>query len=203
MTTAELQERIKKYVPSGSEVWVSDQIISNKIFLSIKSGRSSKLGDYRSPRDRKGHRISVNAELNPWEFLVTFVHEVAHLLCFEKYHNKVKPHGTEWKTIYSELIKKCLDMGFFSAELTSVLECHIHKPGATTCSDPELHKALAVHGGKDHITLEQIAEGTNFRLGRHTFRKGEKQRTRFKCLNLLNNRHYWVQKHAPVEVMVD
>jgi SprT protein len=199
MTKQQLAERLIPYLPTGSANWVADQVVTHHIFLSIKRGRRSKLGDYRSPVANLGHRISVNAELNPWEFLVTFVHELAHLLCYEQHKNKVKPHGTEWKTMYSELLERCIHLGFFPESLHQVLTAHIHKPGASTCSDPQMHKALSAYGGNTVTTLDEIPDGGCFRLGNRKFKKGVLMRSRFKCLSLDNHRIYWVNRNAHVE----
>ena len=39
------------------------------------------------------HRISVNGNLNKYSFLITLIHELAHLLTFTQYKNRVDPHG--------------------------------------------------------------------------------------------------------------
>ena len=69
----------------------------------VSKTRDSKLGDYRfSPQ--KGHQITVNHNLNPYSFLVTYLHEVAHLLTYQTYKNKVLPHGNEWKKAFHDVL---------------------------------------------------------------------------------------------------
>lgn len=193
----EFQKRIAKYVPESSAHWVTDHVFNHGVGLTIKKGRQSKLGDYRAPFRHKGHRISINYELNPEEFLLTFIHELAHLLCFEQYKNKVNPHGTEWKRIYSQTLQEAITLGFFPQRLLPHLNKHLNKPGATSCSDPVLRKAL--NPTENETVLHELETGEVFKIGNMLFEKGPLQRTRYKCLNLLNQRHYLVQKHAPVE----
>jgi SprT protein len=197
----DLEAILVKYIPEQSVPWVGQQIDKHGVHLSIKGGRSSKLGDYRSPYGGKGHRISVNLELNKEEFLVTFVHELAHLLCFEKHKHNVKPHGWEWKNIYIQVIHECMQLGFFSDELLPHLQNHIQSPGASSCSDPGLRAALRKEDPSNEIELHQLEEGTLFALGNHLFKKGTLQRTRFRCLNVKNKRYYLVNKHAPVSIV--
>ena len=92
MTKAELAEKIKKFVPDGTEHYVVDLLAKHKIQLKLNKPRISKFGDYRSPaRHDNYHRITVNKDLNPYSFLTTFLHEVAHLTAFEKYRHSIDP----------------------------------------------------------------------------------------------------------------
>ncbi len=197
----DLEAVLVKYIPAQSVSWVATQIDRYKIHLSIKGGRSSKLGDYRAPFGGKGHRISVNLELNKDEFLVTFVHELAHLICFEKHKHQVKPHGIEWKQFYIHLMNECINQNFFNENLLPHLNNHILSPGASSCSDPGLRAALRSDNNSNEIELNSLKEGTLFALGNHIFKKGELQRTRYRCLNMRNKRYYLVNKHAPVLIV--
>src|SRR5947207_2190446 len=98
MITSEiLSEKIRPFLPDESLDIVVRWITDHKIFLTITEKRNSILGDYRRPQEGKGHRISVNGDLNKYAFLVTMVHEVAHLTTWLKYFDTVSSHGKEWK----------------------------------------------------------------------------------------------------------
>ena len=84
---------LKKYLPEGVEDYCHDILWQYGIQLHIKKPRKTKLGDYRPPRNGEAHRISVNNDLNQYAFLLTFLHETAHLINFEKRGYKVQPHG--------------------------------------------------------------------------------------------------------------
>lgn len=97
MNKEQLIPVLRKYLPAGSELYAADLMEKHKIQLRIKNPRLTKLGDYRPPTEDNSHRISINRDLNPFAFLITFMHEVAHLLNFEKSGPRVPPHGLEWK----------------------------------------------------------------------------------------------------------
>ncbi|MDZ7848645.1 MAG: hypothetical protein U5L96_18960 [Owenweeksia sp.] len=69
---------------------------SEPVMLKIVSPRKTKFGDYRFPQKRDPrHRISLNSNLNPFAFLITLIHEMAHLKAFKDYGHKIKAHGPE------------------------------------------------------------------------------------------------------------
>ncbi|HAD34265.1 MAG TPA: hypothetical protein DCF44_07170 [Chitinophagaceae bacterium] len=45
--------------------------------------------------------MSVNGNLNSYHFLITLLHEIAHMLVWEQFRNRVKPHGLEWKHVFA------------------------------------------------------------------------------------------------------
>ena len=65
------------------------------VHLTVAKERKSILGDYRHRTHAKNHRISVNGNLNKYAFLITLLHELAHLLAFENFGNRIAPHGRE------------------------------------------------------------------------------------------------------------
>ncbi len=95
---------LNRYLPENSVDQIYDWLQEYNIHLKVSKKRSSKLGDYRPPQNGKGHQITVNYDLNSYAFLITLVHEIAHLLVWEKYRNKVKAHGKEWKETYRQLM---------------------------------------------------------------------------------------------------
>lgn len=99
---------LQKYIPAQAAILIARWIDEYKTELKISKSRATKLGDYRHPYGDKGHRISVNYNLNQYSFLITLVHEFAHLLNWNRHKNKVKPHGTEWKQAFQEMMKPFL-----------------------------------------------------------------------------------------------
>ena len=72
--------------------------------LKITRPRKSKLGDFRPPKPGKRSSITMNEDLGPYQFLTTFVHELAHLITWEKYGHRAAPHGKEWKQCFGALL---------------------------------------------------------------------------------------------------
>lgn len=194
------KEILAEYLPETAVDLVLEQIKRHKIFFKISKSRNSKLGDYRPPIRSSVHRISVNHDLNPYSFLITFVHEVAHLVVFEKYGNKVSPHGKEWKMAYRELMQPYLENGSFPEDIKTVLEKSLKNSKASSTSDLKLSRVLKKYDEPtEEIHVEELGEGDIFQIktGRQ-FKKGERIRTRYKCQNLHNRRYYLFHPLTPV-----
>ena len=71
------------------------------------------MGDYRPPYAGQGHRISINYDLNSYSFLVTTVHEFAHLLTWNEHKRKAKPHGAEWKANFKRMMRPFFEKEVF------------------------------------------------------------------------------------------
>lgn len=171
--------------------------------LKVSKKRSSKLGDYRPPFKGKAARISVNGDLGPNHFLITYTHEVAHAVVWNKYGRKAKPHGIEWQHTYIELLKDMIALDAFANELIDTLMQHIQRPKASSCSDPELYKILNKFEKGDEVDfLEDLAEGSTFQVGKgRIFIKGKKRRSRYECKEIPSNKTYYVSGHAEVKLI--
>jgi len=172
--------------------------------LVITKPRKTKLGDYRPPHGRRGfHKITVNGDLNKYEFFVTLVHEVAHLITHVKYGRSVSPHGKEWKQKYSELLKETIKGNCFPNELINQINKHSNNPSASSCVDIELYKSLRKFSvGKSLLLVEDIEFGAKFILkGGKRFIKGQKLRKRFKCEEIETGKTYLVSPIAEVRLI--
>lgn len=198
-------ELLKQYLPQGAVEDVYRWIVEKKIHLKITKSRRTKLGDYRPPIHQPNHRISLNHNLNPFSFLITFVHELAHLLVFEQFGNKVAPHGKEWKTTYQKLMLPFLEKDIFPVDLKHVLSKSINNSRASSTSDLHLSRVLLSYDTpNDHKRLEQLESESIFQIENgKTFKKGDRQRTRYKCLNLQNKRYYLFHPLTPVYPIKD
>lgn len=203
--TDHLVHTLKKYVPEGAVHQCVSWLVEYRVHLRITKERSSKLGDYQSPWGGKGHRISVNHNLNPYAFLITFVHEMAHLVAFDKYKRGIAPHGKEWKYEYRELMLPFFRQQLFPADVQEALIKYLHNPAAATCSDQHLLRVLKKYDAPhlQQLTVEQLPEGAVFILRTREsllLKKGPLQRTRYQCTELRTNRIYLVNALAEVEL---
>jgi len=191
---------LKEYLPEGSVNRVFEWIKEKKVHLKISKQRKTKLGDYRPPTHHPNHRISVNYNLNKYSFLITLVHEFAHLLVWEKKKNLVEPHGKEWKTEYRNLMQNFLNKQVFPHDIENILAKSIINSKASSTSDMELSRILKKYDAPTNlITLEELVENTLFSIeGGRRFKKGPKQRTRYKCQNIDNKKFYFVHALIPV-----
>ena len=184
---------LEKYLPKDSVETIYSWIQQYNIHFKISRKRSSKLGDYRPPQNGKGHHITVNHDLNNYAFLITLVHEIAHLLTWEKHRNKVKAHGKEWKDAYRELMIPFMEMDIFPEDVQAAMQSYLHKSYASSGTDLKLSRTLQKYDSDPGLTLEALEEGSVFQLpnGR-TFKKGPLIRKRYRCVSLDNKRIYLV-----------
>ncbi len=191
---------LNNYLPAAAVEMVFDQIKSKNVHLKITRNRKTKFGDYRPPVYHSNHRISVNHNLNPYAFLITFIHEYAHLLVFEKFKNRVLPHGKEWKRIYQLLIEEYINADIFPDELDRVLIKSIQNGKASHSSDLELSRILQRYDSTvTQIRVEDLPINTIFKANNgKRYKKGEKQRIRYKCVCLDNDRLYLFHPLTPI-----
>jgi hypothetical protein len=203
VTGDKLREALSKYVPLDAVETCVDWIRLHRISLRIKKSRSSKYGDYRPPHEGRSHTITINHDLNQYAFLITFTHEVAHLTCFNKYGNRVMPHGEEWKREFRFLLRPLMDRKIFPLDTALALSNYIQDPGASSCSDIQLMKALRKHDTKDEgwEHLEDIPFNSTFEIKNgQRFIKGERLRKNFTCFELINKHKYFI--HPLMEVKI-
>lgn len=196
-----MNKTLLKYLPEQSIPLVIKWFEEYQFHLRISKKRQTKLGDFRPAQNGKPNRISVNGDLNPFHFLITLTHEVAHASTWIKHTNRVAPHGKEWQRDYSALLNNVIQEVSFPDELKAELHRHIQKPKASSCSDPELYKALKkLDSDQEIIYLEQLDEGILFQLhGKRVFVKGKKRRSRYECIDQKNGKTYLVSAHAEVQ----
>lgn len=186
-------EALKQFLPEGTFDMVSAYLHTHRIHLTVKRERSSVLGDYRNAVHGKNHRISVNGNLNPYAFLYTLIHEIAHLLVFDHYGHRVASHGREWKAQFSLLLKEFLGEDVFPPDIRSAIAKSLDNPAASSCAEDHLLRVFRKYdkAGKDLVFVEEVEQDGLFSLkdGR-VFRRGPKIRKRFKCLELSTGREY-------------
>jgi len=171
--------------------------------FKISRNRATKLGDYRHPFKDSGHKISVNNDLNRYAFLVTTVHEFAHLLTWNEYKNKVKPHGQEWKNNFKRMMSPFLEQSVFPEDIQQAILTYLSNPSASSCTDLQLSRALKRYDqAYNSSRLEEIPLNTVFTIkdGRK-FRKGERLRKRYRCLCLDNGNIYLFNPLAEVTLL--
>ncbi len=180
-------EALKAYLPEGSFDLVMPLIIHHKVHLTISRQRQTKLGDYRNAYGSQNHRISVNGNLNKYSFLITLLHELAHLLAYEQFGNRIQPHGAEWKRTYGMVLKDFLGKQLFPPDIAKELQATIHNPAASSCAEDGLQRILNRYDTRRPGVkmVEQLITGQQFKIpGGRVFVKGEVIRKRIKCFEL-------------------
>lgn len=187
------KQDLSSYLPVNSVEKVREWLNPPSVQLKITKYRSSKLGDYRPLRGGSSHLITINGSLNKYSFLLTMVHEIAHMHNFITHKGRVKPHGLEWKRVF-QLLMSSFDMeSLFPKELLPSIQKYLQNPKASSSSDLQLSLALRHYdpGYESSVVLSDIKMDTLFvtRNGR-TFIKGARQRKRYKCKEVKTGRLY-------------
>lgn len=207
MTARELQfhnnsKILNKYIPEAAVANIANWIVEFDFKLKIKKERTSKLGDYTSPIKGGNHLITVNHNLNKYAFLITLVHEIAHLTTFNKFKNTVAPHGIEWKNEFKELIKPFLQTEIFPPDVLYALRIYMSNPAASSCTDTLLLKTLKSYDESDaQIFLEHLPINSVFLYnGNKIFRKGVRIRKRYRCVEISSGNVYLFNPLTEVEL---
>ncbi len=167
--------------------------------FKIKKARLTKLGDYRFDPIYKQHRISVNNDLNPFAFLVTYLHEVAHLVTHEEFGRTVKPHGGEWKHNFKRVCDPVLNPEVFPELVLMSLGKYLQNPKASSCSDPILFQVLRQFNHPNgEVLLKQLQPGDHFIFQKNTYKYEEKRRTRMVCTRIPSGKKYLISQLAEV-----
>jgi SprT protein len=186
-------EYLNQFIPEGSSQLVMNYLHQYKVHLTVTRERKTVLGDYRNAVDGKNHRISVNGNLNKFAFLITLIHELAHLVTFINYGNRVKAHGKEWKHVYAKMLENFLKLDIFPDDIKIAFKETIHDLPASSCADEGLTRLLKNYDKKSNglLLVEQINEGSFFQTDdKRVFRKGKKLRKRFECVEVATKKIY-------------
>jgi hypothetical protein len=192
----------QKHVPSAAANYCFALWQASPFSLKITKPRASKLGDY-CYRPNAGHQITVNQNLKPEAFLITYLHEVAHLHTFKQYGTRKEPHGKEWKQAFKKILLPMMKPEVFSEKVLVALSDYAQNPKATTSGHAELRIALQDDSSMAEaglVTAGSLSEGQVFSIGNKIFTKGELRRTRLLCTEINTGKKYTVSTTALVNI---
>lgn len=199
MSKEQFRTSLQRYLPEASLDLVYEWLHPYPIKLKIAKPRTSKLGDFKVINKKGPYFISVNGDLNPYAFLITLTHEVAHMYDFIERKTLREAHGAAWKKQYITLLHQLIEQEAFPSDLLPALRKHIARPKAASCSDPNLLNALRGFDEAPSMRIKDLPPGSRFTLtnGRQ-FELGELRRTRFKCFDPARKKWYLVHGEATV-----
>ena len=193
---------INRQIPPVASPLLASIVEQYAVEFLVKNKRKTKHGDYRRLANGR-HLITLNRTENPQRFLITLIHELAHLVAFKNYGARIKPHGLEWKSTYKTLMLPFLQPTIFPEPILGVLARHMKNPKATTDSDFQLVMALKTIEKTSASYVFELPEGAVFKLyNGKVFTKGPKMRTRYECIEWATQRRYRISPHAEVEPVV-
>lgn len=197
-----MNSTLQKYLPERAVGPCFELIRLNEVHLKIVNERVTRHGDYRKLPNGL-HQITVNANLNQYRFLITLVHEIAHLVAFKKYGRLIKPHGYEWKHTFQQLMLPFIRPEIFPMALLPVLASHFKNPNASSDTDAKLSLALKQFDAKVAKTfIFELPYGALFRIyNGKVFKKGNKRVKRYECVEVATGKVYLFQPNAEIEII--
>lgn len=197
-----MSEVLLKYIPEHAVPPCFELIKANNVHLKIVNERVTRHGDYRRHPDGF-HQITVNASLNKYRFLITLIHEIAHLVAFEKYGRNIKPHGDEWKLTFQRLMVPFIRPEIFPSQLLPLLARHFRNPKASSDTDATLSLALKQFDPvNDKNYIFEIPYGSTFRIHNgKIFKKIALRTKRYECIEVSSGRIYLFNPNAEVELL--
>lgn len=198
--------QLNTYLPEGSFEDVASYLHEYKVHLTVTRERKSVLGDYRNSHFNKNHRISVNGNLNKYSFLITLLHELGHLFAFEKFGNRIPPHGTEWKNEFGKILARFITKKIFPPDIEAELLQSLKNPSASSCAEDGLLRILKKYDAHKpgFFFVEELPLNSLFKVkGGKTFKKGNKVRKRYVCQDVVSGRLFLFSPVAEVEMVGD
>lgn len=197
-----MQKILLNYLPQAAISPIFDLIKSHNVYLKIVNERVTRHGDYRKLPNGQ-HQITINSNLNTYRFLITLIHEIAHLQAISEYGRTIKPHGLEWKHTFQQLMLPFLRPEIFPIQLLPLLAIHFKNPKASSDTDAKLSLALKQFDEpNDKNYIFEIPFGSTFRLyNGKIFVKGNKRVKRYECKEIATGRVYLFNPNAEVEFL--
>lgn len=197
-----MQKQFLEFIPAAAEPLVIELLSNDNLTVKVKGERKTRHGDYRAlPRGK--HQITINSNLNNYRFLITLIHEIAHFEAYNKYGRRIKPHGKEWKHTFQHLMLPFIRPEIFPNELLPLLAQHFKNPKASSDTDTQLAYALKQFDESNdktyvfELSLNQVFKHYNGRI----FKRGNKRRKRFECVEVSSGKLYLFNPNAEVEVL--
>lgn len=198
----EMQNTISHYIPEAAVPKVLQLLAHDHLVVKVKKERKTRHGDYRRLPNGK-HQITVNGNLNKYRFLITLIHEIAHLEAFSKFGRHIKPHGAEWKRTFQHLMLPFINPDVFPDNLLPHLAKHFKNPKASSDTDVQLAlalKQLDAPNNKSFIFEVPLHQTFKIHNGR-VFKKGVKRRTRHECVEVKTGKVYLFNANAEVDII--
>lgn len=185
---------LAKFIPSNAVDAVFDLLKAYPVRFKITNPRKRIHGSYRRPRNQADlHQITVNGDLNKYTFLLTLLHEIAHLHAWVIH--KSLGHGDDWKNCFIILIKQFLNLNVFPEDVKMALDKHLQNIKSSDFLDVSLTKTLQKYDVKNDdcanfVVLEEIPENTVFLHDGKYMEKQKLLRKYYLCKDLKTKRMY-------------
>lgn len=199
MDSRKIESILVQHIPAKAVDYCTSLWQELPFDFKLRKSRVSKVGDFTC-RFGKSPQITINRDLHPYLFLMTYVHEVAHLRVHKRVGFRAEAHGEDWKATFQTLMASLLIQEIFPEPLLTGLKKHMTSPKASSFSDSELTQLFRSVDRRElnTVLLSHIPEGSVFHLHGRWFKKGKLRRTRVLCHEVKTRRQYLVPADAAV-----
>jgi hypothetical protein len=204
-TKEDIKQILSSYIPVKAIDSIADIIIGHAVMVKITRSRKRIHGTYRRPTPQQAHRITINHDLNPYLFLITLLHEFAHMHAWQQ--KQSLQHNNIWKKCFADLLMQYIDKDIFPSDVKSALINHIPKITSSDFLDIDLTRALLSYNKNceeenDLVFLSDLPVDSCFMHNHKTFIKQKQLRKYFLCKELKTNRMYKYHPLAKVKQVV-
>ena len=188
---------LRVFLPAPSFQKINHWMNELDVHVKITNPRKTKLGDFKVVKDSL--YISINNDLNPYSFLITLTHELAHAFVYLKHKKGVAPHGSQWQNTFQLMMLNFLDPRIFPDDILKVLSVYLRQPKASTLTDINLAAVLKKYDRVKVLTISDIDDESIFSIPNgKIFKKGKQLRKRYKCIECTTNKVYLFHPFAEV-----
>ena len=188
---------LDSFIPTLSLQNINHWINELNVKVKITPPRKTKLGDFKVTKGSL--YISINNDLNPYSFLITLTHELAHAFVYTRHKRAVAPHGYQWQEIFQSMMLHFLKPTIFPKDILMALSAYLKKPKASTLTDLNLAAVLKKYDSVKVLTISEIDDESIFSISNgKVFRKGNKLRKRYKCIECTTKKIYLFHPLAEV-----
>ena len=188
---------LEKYLPNHCLPYLKEWFADYAIHIKITKGRNSKLGDYRKMADQS-HQITLNSTLQPQLFFFVLTHELAHLLAFDNFGNRISPHGAEWKSTFSKMLSESISV--YDEDLKPIILKFLKSPKANFMASPDLVRYFHIEDYEDESSyIEDLEIKDQFTYRKQIYIIEEKRKKNYLCTQLKTDKKYIFKPLARVE----
>ncbi|HUH35041.1 MAG TPA: hypothetical protein VL022_04340 [Moheibacter sp.] len=194
------QNSLENFLPKDAIHYIHQWLKDEPIRLKVLPSRKTKLGDYRYLINEQKHQITLDGNLKPDAFFFVFTHEIAHMMVYNQFKNRVLSHGKEWQLMFGKMLLESIEI--YPKNLRPYIYRHALKPKASVGADRLLNQHLFVDPTDWDKWVEKLPYGQKFRLGKRIYIRGEKQKIRYICREVKTNKLYLVNGQAVVDEII-
>lgn len=186
----------KEYFPSEALDFAWFYFEQNGFTFTVTNSRKTKKGDFKYFRDKnKQPGISINGDLCSYDFLIVFVHELAHYMVY-RHGNifKMQAHGKEWRCFFRKLLENLIATVDLPKDIKEAFQNHSLNIKSSTVSDQQLETVLDRYRKKPEgvVYLKELSVGDYFICRGKLFKIDTFARTRVRCTLAESNRKYLI-----------